>query len=133
VALAKALTKQRWRVFWATYRRPITLWLAIAGMVVLGLLLHVQGRVIAVVVMLFGLLTQAFSGLLALIVLVPWIGPLIVKALSIPLIWLMNAVGYFSAILLVKRGHGRHVLNTRVVTVAVIVGIVIGYILGKLV
>ncbi|MBM3324640.1 MAG: hypothetical protein FJY66_03135 [Calditrichaeota bacterium] len=125
--------KRRWHTFWVSYRRPILIWLAITAMVVLGLILHIQGRVIAVIAILFGLLTQAFSGLLALLALVPWIGPLIVKALSIPLVWLMNALGYFSAVILVKRGYGRDVLKTRVITVAVIIGIVIGYILGKLV
>ncbi|MFH1012066.1 MAG: hypothetical protein V1784_12650 [bacterium] len=127
------MMKRRWHMFWISYRRPILLWLAITAMIALGLVLHIQGRVIAVATILFGLLTQAFSGLLALIMLVPWVGPLIVKALSIPLVWLMNALGYFSAVILVKRGYGRDVLKTRVVTVAVIIGIVIGYILGKLV
>jgi F0F1-type ATP synthase assembly protein I len=45
----------------------------------------------------------------------------------------MNALGYFSAVVLVKRGYGRGVLKTRAVTTAVIVGVVIGYILGKLI
>jgi hypothetical protein len=127
------MTTRRWHIFWVSYRRPIIVWSAIVAMITVGLLLHVQGRVIAIVVMVFGLLTQAFTGLLALIALIPWIGPLIVKALSIPLVWLMNALGYFSAVVLVKRGHSRDVLNTRVITVALIVGVVIGYILGKLI
>jgi hypothetical protein len=127
------MTTRRWHIFWVSYRRPIIVWSTIAAMITVGLLLHVQGRVIAIVVMVFGLLTQAFTGLLALIALIPWFGPLIVKALSIPLIWLMNALGYFSAVVLIKRGYSRDVLNTRVVTVALIVGIVIGYILGKVI
>lgn len=127
------MTTRRWHIFWVSYRRPIIVWSTIVTMIALGLLLHIQGRVIAVVVMVFGLLTQAFTGLLALVALIPWIGPLIVKALSIPLVWLMNALGYFSAVVLVKRGYSRDVLTTRVVTVALIVGIVIGYILGKLI
>ena len=127
------MTKRSWHIFWVSYRRPIIVWSVIATMIALGLLLRIQGRVIAIVVTLFGLLTQAFTGLLALIALIPWVGPLIVNALSIPLIWLMNALGYFSAVVLIKRGHSRHVLNTRVITVALIVGIVIGYILGKLI
>lgn len=127
------MSKHGWRVFWISYRWPIIVWAAIAVMITLGLLLGVQGRIIAVVVMLFGLLTQAFSGLLALIALIPWIGPLIAKALSIPLLWLMNALGYFSTVVLIKRGYSRDVLKTRVVTITLIVGMVIGYILGKLV
>jgi hypothetical protein len=127
------MTTRRWHIFWVSYRRPIIVWSTIVAMITVGLLLHVQGRVIAIVVTVFGLLTQAFTGLLALVALIPWIGPLIVKALSIPLIWLMNALGYFSAVVLIKRGYSRDVLTTRVVTVALIVGIVIGYILGKVI
>jgi len=127
------MTKHRWHIFWISYRRPIIVWSAIVVIIAGGLLLGVQGRAIALIAILFGLLTQAFSGLMVLLALVPWVGPLIVKALSIPLVWLMNALGYFSAVVLVKRGYGRGVLKTRVVTTAVIVGVVIGYILGKLI
>jgi hypothetical protein len=127
------MKKRNWRIFWISYRRPIIVWSSIAVIVAGGLIFGIQGRAIAVVAILFGLLTQAFSGLMVLLALVPWVGPLIVKALSIPLVWLMNALGYFSAVVLVKRGYGRGVLKTRVVTTAVIVGVVIGYILGKLI
>ncbi len=127
------MNKHSWRVFWLSYRKPIIVWSLILIFIILGMIIGVQGRVIAVAVTLFGLLTQAFTGLLALIALIPWIGPLIAKALSIPLIWLMNALGYFSAVVLVRRGYSKDVLNTRVVTITLIVGMVIGYILGKLV
>ena len=127
------MNKHSWRVFWISYRKPIIVWSLILIFIILGMIIGVQGRVIAVAVTLFGLLTQAFSGLLALIALIPWIGPLIAKALSIPLLWLMNALGYFSAVVLVRRGYSKDVLNTRVVTITLIVGMVIGYILGKLV
>ena len=127
------MNKHSWRIFWLSYRKPIIVWSLISIFIILGVIIGVQGRVIAIAVTLFGLLTQAFSGLLALIALIPWIGPLIAKALSIPLLWLMNALGYFSAVVLVRRGYSKDVLNTRVVTITLIVGMVIGYILGKLV
>ena len=127
------MNKHSWRVFWISYKKPIIVWSLILIFIILGVIIGVQGRVIAIAVTLFGLLTQAFTGLLALIALIPWIGPLIAKALSIPIIWLMNALGYFSTVVLVRRGYSKDVLNTRVVTITLIVGMVIGYILGKLV
>ncbi|MBU1921387.1 hypothetical protein KKG66_11110, partial [bacterium] len=68
-----------------------------------------------------------------LVALIPWIGPLIVKALSIPLIWLLNGAGYFASIVLAKQGHTGSVVKSRVLTVVLLTGIVIGYIIGKLI
>jgi hypothetical protein len=63
---------------------------------------------------------------------IPVIGPLIVNVLSIPFFWLVNALGYFISILAIKKGYTRQVINSRVLTLSVLVGIVIGYILGNL-
>jgi hypothetical protein len=66
------------------------------------------------------------------IALVPIIGPLIVKVLSIGFIWILNAVGYLVSLVAIKRGYSRDVLTYRGVTIAMIIGIVIGFIIGKL-
>jgi hypothetical protein len=79
-----------------------------------------------------GLVSNAFAWLLGVISLVPIIGPLIVKVLSIGFIWLLNAVGYLVSLIAIRRGYSRDVLTYRGLTVAVIVGIVIGYVMGKL-
>lgn len=62
----------------------------------------------------------------------PIIGPLIVKVLSIGLIWLLNAVGYLVSYIAIRRGYSKDVLTYRGLTVAIIVGIVIGFVLGRL-
>ena len=82
---------------------------------------------------LVGILTQAFSGLVGLIALIPWLGPLVIKALSIPLVWILNGAGYFFSVVLAGRGYGKSVVQSRILTVVLIVGIVIGFIIGKLV
>jgi len=61
------------------------------------------------------------------------VGPLIVKILSLSFIWLLNAIGYMVAYIAIRRGYSKDVLTYRGVTVALIVGIIIGYIVGKLV
>lgn len=68
-----------------------------------------------------------------MISLVPVIGPVIVKVLSIGFIWLLNAVGYLVSYIAIRRGYSRDVLTYRGLTVAVIIGIVIGFVLGKLI
>ena len=131
------MKKHSWRIFWLSYRRPIIVWSLIVIFIVLGVIIGVQGRVIAIAD------TQKICDKYNLdidpIALVKNLGvgkmqmTEIAKALSIPLLWLMNALGYFSTVVLVRRGYSKDVLNTRVVTITLIVGMVIGYILGKLV
>ncbi|MCC6476004.1 hypothetical protein IT157_03030 [bacterium] len=123
----------RLALFWATYRRAI-LGLVIVGIVVLlGLAAGLDAGVLTAVAALVGILTQAFSGLVGLIALIPWLGPLVIKALSIPLVWILNGAGYFFSVVLAGRGYGKSVVQSRILTVVLIVGIVIGFIIGKLV
>ena len=111
----------------------LPLWLAIGALVWLGLHYNVDHRVIAGSVVVVGVLSNAFAWLAGVIALVPVIGPLIVKVLSIGFIWLLNAVGYLVSYIAIRRGYSRDVLTYRGLTVALIIGIVIGYVLGKLI
>ena len=111
----------------------LPLWIGIGGLVWLGLHFNVDHSVIAGSVVVVGLVTHAFAWLLAIIALVPIIGPLIVKVLSIGFIWLLNAVGYLVAYVAIRRGYSKDVLTYRGVTIALIIGIVIGFVLGHLI
>jgi len=111
----------------------LPLWLAIAVLVGLGLHFNVDRSVIAGTVVVLGLITNAFAWLLGIIALVPIIGPIIVKILSIGFIWLLNAVGYLVSYIAIRRGYSKDVLTYRGVTIALIIGIVIGFVLGKLI
>ncbi|MDP2029489.1 MAG: hypothetical protein ACOH1Q_10975 [Thiobacillus sp.] len=110
----------------------LPLWLVMGGLVWLGLYLNVDRSVIAGSVLAVGLISNAFAWLLGIIALVPIIGPVIVKVLSIGFIWLLNAVGYLVSYIAIRRGYSKDVLTYRGLTVAVIIGIVIGFVLGKL-
>jgi len=111
----------------------LPLWLGIGGLVWLGLHFNVDHRVIAGGVVVVGVLSNAFAWLVGVIALLPIIGPLIVKVLSIGFIWLLNAVGYLVSYIAIRRGYTKDVLTYRGLTVALIIGIVIGYVLGKLI
>jgi hypothetical protein len=120
-------------IIWAQYRRTFMA-LGITFLVVLaGWLLGLKGSLVAAIAALVGLLTSAFTGLLAILGLIPWVGPLILKALAIPFLWLMNGAGYFAAIFLAQRGHSRSVMDSRVLTYVFLIGIVIGFIIGKII
>jgi len=109
----------------------LPVWGLIVVFILVGLHFNIDTKVIAGSVFLIGLLSNAFAWLLGIISIVPFVGPLIVKILSYSFIWLLNAIGYFVAFVAIRRGYSKDVLTYRGMTIALIVGIVIGYVLGK--
>jgi hypothetical protein len=118
--------------WWRNWKVMLPLWLAIIGLIWLGLHYHVDNRVIAGSVVVVGLLSNAFAWLMGIIALVPIIGPLVVKVLSVGFVWLLNAVGYMVSFIAIRRGYSKDVLTYRGLTIALIIGIVIGFVLGEL-
>jgi hypothetical protein len=118
--------------WWRNWKVMLPLWFAIGGLVWLGLHLNVDHQALAAGVVLIGLVSHAFAWLMGIIALVPVIGPIIVKVLSIGFIWLLNAIGYLVAYVAIRRGYSKDVLTYRGLTIALIVGIVIGFVLGRL-
>ncbi len=115
--------------FWKT----ILAWVIIVSFVVIAIHFNVDKSIIGSVVVLFGIISQAFVGLLNIIGLIPLIGPIAAKILALPFFWLINALGYFVSILAIKRGYTTEVVNYRILTVVFLIGIVIGFIIGKLI
>lgn len=107
--------------------------LLIAFLVWLGLRFNVDEKVIAGIALIFALLSGAFAWLVALITIVPVIGPLIIKVLSIPLVWLINGIGYLVSYTAIKRGYSKDVLTYRGLTITLIIGIVIGFVIANLI
>ncbi len=118
--------------WWRNWKIMLPLWLGIGVLVWLGFYFDVDRSVIAGGVVVIGILSNAFAWLVGMIALVPIIGPLIVKILSIGFVWLLNAVGYLVAFVAIRRGYSKDVLTYRGLTIALIVGIVIGFIIGRL-
>src|SRR5512139_695534 len=120
------------RPWWRNWKVMLPLWIAIGGLVWLGLHFNVDHQALAGGVVLIGLVSHAFAWLMGVITLVPVIGPIIVKVLSIGFIWLLNAVGYLVSYIAIHRGYSKDVLTYRGLTIALIIGIVIGFVLGRL-
>lgn len=119
--------------WWRNWKVMLPLWIAIGGLVWLGAHFNVDRSVIAGSVIAVGLLSNAFAWLLGIIALVPIIGPIIAKVLTVGFIWLLNAVGYLVSYIAIRRGYSKDVLTYRGLTIAVIIGIVIGFVLGRLI
>ena len=115
--------------FWKT----IAVWIIIGVFVTVALHYEIDKTIIGAVVVIFGLITQAFVGLVSIVALVPLIGPIVAKLLALPIFWMINALGYFASIVAIKKGYSKDILNYRVLTIVLLIGIVMGYIIGKLV
>ena len=118
--------------FFSAFWKTILLWIVIIFMVILGLSFHVDKKVLGVVIIFISIITQAFAGLLNIIVLIPFIGPILAKLLALPLFWLFNSLGYFASLVAIRKGYKKQVLNYRILTLVLLTGIVLGYILGKI-
>jgi hypothetical protein len=116
---------------WTDWRVMLPAILLILLLIYFGYRHHVDTKVIAGGTVVLGLLSGAFAWLVGIIGLVPFVGPIIVKVLSIGFIWLLNAVGYVISYIAIKRGYSQDVLTYRGLTIALLVGIVIGYIIAQ--
>jgi hypothetical protein len=122
-------------IFFFLYRnrRFIITWTIIIVAIALGLYLKIDKEAIAVGVVIFGIIANAFAGLAGLIAMIPFIGPLLIKVLSLPVFWLLNALGYYVSVIAIKKGYGRDVVSYRMITVIFLVGFAVGFIIAKLI
>lgn len=124
---------QRIKQFVSNYRGPIITWLLIGLLITFGLYFGIDEHILGAIVVLLGILGQAFAALVAWIGLVPLVGPIIAKVLALPFIWILNGIGYLASAIAIKRGYTKDVLNYRVITITLLVGLTLGYVLGKIV
>ena len=106
--------------------------LFIIALIYLGVHYHINYEVIAGGTVVIGLISGVFAWLVGVVGLIPIIGPLIVKVLSLSVIWLLNALGYIVSYIALRRGYSQDVLTYRGLTIALIIGIVIGFVLGSM-
>ena len=107
--------------------------MGIGVIIYLMLVFKLDLRAITIITLLLGYITNVFVGLTTLVGLVPVIGPLIVKIVTIPFFWLLNGMGYFTSAYAIKKGYGRDIMSHRLITTVLLTGIVLGYILGHLI
>ena len=113
--------------------KKIVVWSIIILISLISIKFGIDKKVVVLATLVLGFFTQIFSGLGAMIALVPWIGPIIIKLFTIPFFWLVNGMGYFVSIIAIKKGYTRQVTSSRVLTIAILFGIIIGYTLGNII
>ncbi len=119
--------------FFKAYWKALIIVGGIIAVVAVGLYFNVNAKLLALFALVAGFITNGFVALATLVSLIPVVGPLLVKVLSIPVFYLFNALGYLLSVLAIKKGYGAEVVSYRVLTIILLVGIVIGYVIGNLV
>ncbi len=115
------------------YKFHIFLWVLIGVAVAVALQYGVDEKIVVFSTLVLGIFTQVFAGLGALIAMVPIIGPILIKVVTIPFFWLINALGHGVSIVAIKKGYTNELVKSRVLTIALLIGIVLGYIMGNLI
>ena len=93
----------------------------------------INERIIILVTLILGVFTQIFTGITSLIAIIPFFGPFILKVISIPIFYFLNALGWVVSAIAIKKGYVNELSRSRTVTFALLVGIIIGYILGNII
>ena len=119
--------------FFKQYKFHLVLWLFIAGAIVLSLQYGIDQKIVVLSTVILGVFTQVFAGLGALIAMFPIVGPFLVKIVTIPFFWLINGLGHGGSIVAIKKGYSKELVKSRVLTVAILAGIIIGYIMGNII
>ena len=118
----------KWKIlFWGI------LFSLIGAALVYGPEYGINQRIVVLITVVLGIFTQVFTGITSLIALIPFFGPFILKVISIPVFYILNAVGWVVSGVAIKKGYVNELSKSRTVTLALLIGIIIGYILGNVI
>ena len=118
----------KWKIlFWSI------LFSLIGAALIYGPEYGINQRIVVFITLVLGIFTQVFTGITSLIALIPFFGPFILKVISIPIFYILNAVGWIVSGVAIKKGYVNELSKSRTVTLALLIGIIIGYILGNLI
>ena len=116
-----------------SYRKKFVLWVMVGGLISLALYYGIDKKLIVLVAFIIGVFTEIFAGIGILIAAIPVIGPMIIKVVSIPIFWILNALGTLVSGLAIKKGYATELAKGRIMTLALLIGMIIGYIIGNLI
>ena len=114
------------------YRKKLLLWLVVSITIGIALYYGIDKKVIVFSAFIIGIFTELFVGVGALVAAIPLIGPMIIKIVSIPIFWILNALGTLVSGIAIKKGYATELAKGRIMTLALLIGMIIGYIIGNL-
>ena len=119
--------------FFKSHGKQISILVIFALIILIALRYEIDTKIVVFGTVVLGVFTQAFAGVAALIATLPVVGPLIIKIFTIPIFWILNSMGYFVGAVAIKKGYRKEFTKSRVLTLALLTGIILGYIIGHLV
>ena len=115
------------------FYKKILFWVFLAIIVTFAIDYGIDKKIIVFSAFIISVFTEVFVGFSALIAAVPVIGPMIIKIVSIPIFWILNALGTLVSGLAIKKGYATELARGRIMTLALLIGMIIGYIIGNLI
>ena len=115
------------------YYKKIIFWILLTTAFIFSTNYGIDKKIIVFIAFVISVFTEVFVGLSALIATIPVVGPMIIKIVTIPVFWIFNAMGTLVSGLAIKKGYATELARGRVLTLALLVGTILGYIIGNLV
>ena len=115
------------------YYRKIILWILLTTAFIFSTNYGIDKKIIVFIAFVISVFTEVFVGLSALVATIPVVGPMIIKIVTIPVFWIFNAMGTLVSGLAIKKGYATELARGRVLTLALLVGTILGYIIGNIV
>ena len=115
------------------FYKKILFWIFLAVIVAFAINHGIDKKLIVFSAFIISVFTEAFVGCSALIAAVPIVGPMIIKIVTIPVFWVFNAMGTLVSGLAIKKGYATELARGRILTLALLIGMIIGYIIGNLI
>ena len=115
------------------YYRKIIFWILLTIAFIFSTNYGIDKKIIVFIAFVISVFTEVFVGLSALVATIPIVGPMIIKIVTIPVFWIFNAMGTLVSGLAIKKGYATELTRGRVLTLALLVGTILGYIIGNLV
>ena len=116
-----------------SYGKNILLGLLLSTAIGIALYYGIDKKIILLSAFIIGVFTELFVGVVALVAAIPLIGPMIIKIVSIPIFWVLNALGTLVSGIAIKKGYATELARGRIMTLALLIGMIIGYIIGNLI
>ena len=116
-----------------SYRKKIVIWMIAGGLIFAASYYGIDKKLIVFTAFIIGVFTEIFAGIGILVAAIPVVGPMIIKIVSIPIFWILNALGTLVSGIAIKKGYATELAKGRVMTLALLIGMIIGYIIGNLI
>ena len=116
-----------------SYRKKIVVWIIAGGLIFTASYYGIDKKLIVFTAFIIGVFTEIFTGIGVLVAAIPVVGPMIIKIVSIPVFWILNALGTLVSGIAIKKGYATELAKGRIMTLALLIGMIIGYIIGNLI